>query len=180
MNQSFVTELDALLPGVRRLAPSAFHSLYLLLSDRLNTFAFSYLRDRGSAEDAVQQAFLELVQGASGIKGDGRSLQAWLFRSVRFGCLDEIRRRARKPVTFHAEVPDTSTTVDEPDIGLDPNVERALASLTPQQRAIMYLRHVIGMSGAEVAEVLGSNRAAVFAAAARAERRLRSLLGGER
>ena len=179
MNQSLVTELDALLPGVRRLAPPAFLSLYLLLADRLNTFAFSYLRDRCHAEDAVQQAFLELVQGASGIKGDGRSLQAWLFRSVRFGCLDELRRRARKPVTFHAEVPDAATTVNDPDIGLDPDIERALASLTPQQRAIMYLRHVIGMSGAEVAEVVGSNRAAIFASAARAERRMRSVLGGE-
>ncbi len=172
MDQPLVTELDALLPGVRRLAPAAFRSVYLLLADRLNTFAFSYLRDRGSAEDAVQQAFLELVQGASAIKGDGRSLQAWLFRSVRFGCLDELRRRARKPATLHAEVPDASTTIDEPDL--------ALASLTPQQRAIMYLRHIAGMSGAEVAEVLDSNRAAVFASAARAERRMRSILGGER
>lgn len=168
-------ELDALLPGVRRLASSAFYSVYELMADSLNTFAYGYLRDRGAAEDAVQQAFLELVKAAGDIRGNGRSLRAWLYRSVRFTCLDELRRRSRRPETPIAQLPEPPVE-DHLDLGLDSDLEAALGQLTPRQRSIVYLRHVEGMSGAEVGEVLGINRAAAFAAGSRAERRLRSLL----
>lgn len=169
-------ELDALPEGVRRLAPEAFRTLYDSLADGLNSFAFSMLRDRAAAEDAVQQAFLELVKAAPGIRGDGRSLRAWLFRSVRFRCLDEIRRRERRREVLHGEVPDVLPPVPPQGAG---DLEAALSELTDQQRAVLFLRHVIGMSGQEVASILETNRAAVFATAARAERRLRQLLGAE-
>ena len=169
-------ELDALPEGVRRLAPGAFDQLYRLLADGLNSFAYSMLRDRGAAEDAVQQAFLELVKAAPTFRGDGRALRAWLYRSVRFRCLDEVRRRTRHPEVPHAEVPDQSSG---PSPGGGSDLEAALSRLTHQQRAVLFLRHVMGMSGHEVATILGTNRAAVFATAARAERRLRELLSDE-
>ena len=169
-------EADALPEGVRRLAPEAFRALYELHADGLNTFAYSMLRDRAAAEDAVQQAFLELVQAAPTIRGDGRSLRKSHARSVRFRCLDEIRRRQRRREVLHAEVPD-ELAASTPLQGDTEDLETALAQLTDQQRSVLFLRHVMGMSGHEVAVVLSINRAAVFATAARAERRLRSLLG---
>ncbi len=170
--------LDALPEGVRRLAPEAFRDLYELLADGLNSFAYSMLRDGSAAEDAVQQAFLELVQAAPTIRGDGRALRAWLFRSVRFRCLDEIRRRERRRETLHAQVPDDLiSTVPSP--GGEGDLEAAMSQLTHQQRSVLFLRHVMGMSGHEVAVILETNRAAVFATAARAERRLRQLLAGD-
>ncbi len=54
-----------------------------------------------------------------------------------------------------------------------------MAELTDQQRAVLFLRHVMGMSGREVAAVLETNRAAVFATAARAERRLRQVMSDD-
>jgi RNA polymerase sigma-70 factor (ECF subfamily) len=169
-------ELDALPEGVRRLAPEAFDELYRLLADALNSFAYSMLRDSGAAEDAVQQAFLELVKAAPSFRGDGRALRSWLFRSVRFRCLDEIRRRERRRETLHAEVPDQSSS---PSPGGASDLAAALSELTHQQRSVLFLRHVMGMSGHEVATILETNRAAVFATAARAERRLRDLLSDE-
>lgn len=168
------TELDALCDGVRRRTPAAFRDLYEALADGLNSFAFGILRDQAEAEDAVQQAFLELVKAASGFRGDGRSLRAWLYRSVRYRCLDELRRRSRRPATLHARVPDQASPPTQDDGG--GVLEEALAQLTERQRQVLFLRHVAGMSGAEVAEVLETNRTAVFAMAARAERRLRHLL----
>ncbi len=171
-------ELDALLDGVRGLAPEAFRDLYDLLADGLNSFAYSMLRDASAGEDAVQQAFLELVQAAPTIRGDGRALRAWLFQSVRFRCLDEIRRRQRRRETLHAQVPDDLlSTVPSP--GGEGDLAAAMSRLTHQQRSVLFLRHVMGMSGHEVAVILGTNRAAVFATAARAERRLRQLLSDE-
>jgi DNA-directed RNA polymerase specialized sigma24 family protein len=51
-----------------------------------------------------------------------------------------------------------------------------MGRLTPNQRTILVLRHVVGMDGNEIADVVGGNRVAVYAAARRAERRLRALL----
>lgn len=174
-NQSLIAELDALLDGVRRLAPESFHRLYELQANALNSFAYSLLRDQAAAEDAVQQAFLELVKAAPGIRGDGRSLRAWLYRSVRYRCLDELRRRQRRREDLHGEIPDTLVQLDQsPGGGGD--LEAAMTLLTDQQRQVLFLRHVVGMSGHEVATVLQTNAPAVFATASRAERRLRKLL----
>jgi RNA polymerase sigma-70 factor (ECF subfamily) len=173
-----LAELDALPEGVRQLAPEAFTELYGLLADGLNSFAYSILHDAAAAEDAVQQAFLELVKAAPTIRGDGRAIRAWLFRSVRFRCLDELRRRTRRRETLHAEIPDYLLS-SGPSPGDGGDLEAAMSQLTHQQRQVLFLRHVMGMSGHEVAVVLESNRAAVFATAARAERRLRQILTDE-
>ena len=135
------------------------------------------LRDRRQAEDAVQQAYLELVRSADTFRGDGRSLRAWLFRSVRFTCLDEIRRSTRRPETPTAALPERGSAGDGvPDLGLDPELETAMLALSPRQRSLIVLRHVVGLSGAELADAMDMSRPAAYAATERAERRLRKLL----
>ncbi|NOY56237.1 MAG: RNA polymerase sigma factor [Actinobacteria bacterium] len=170
-------DLDALVPALRRRDPAAFRRLYEALSGSLGRFAFGMLRDRLAAEDAVQQAFLEFVKAAPDLVGDGRSVRAWLYRSVRFTCLDEIRRRSRRPEQLMDELPEPETQeVDPIDVPFGPDLEAAFAALTPHQQTVVLLRHVVGMSGAEVAQVVGSNRVAVYAMIARAEASLRRAL----
>lgn len=171
-------ELDEQVDGVRRRSESAFATVYRLTVDDLTSFAYGMLHDRSAAEDAVQQTFLELARAASSLRGDGRTLRAWLFRSLRYNCLDELRRRRRRPETPTDVLPDDP--VDPPEVDVD--LEEALAMLTERQRTMVLLKHVAGLSGEEIAQVLDSNRVAVYAALGRAERRLRSLLedGGER
>ncbi len=171
-------ELDELVEGERRRDNGAFAALHRMTADALASFAFSMLRDRKAAEDAVQQAFLELVRAAATIKGDGRSLRAWLFRSVRFTCLDEIRRRERHPESPSDSIPDTPHTAEEDLVGIDPDLEAALSQLTERQRTLIALRHVVGLSGAELASVMEMSRPAAYAATSRAEKRLRKLLLG--
>lgn len=55
-------QLDAVVDGVRRRSDPAFADLYRLTGDALASFAYSMLGDRWAAEDAVQQAFLELAK----------------------------------------------------------------------------------------------------------------------
>jgi RNA polymerase sigma-70 factor (ECF subfamily) len=144
--------------------------VYEATVDGLASFAFGMLGNRAGAEDAVQQAFLELVTAASGFRGDGRSLRVWLYRSVRFTCLDELRRRARRPEHLTDRLPEQSEE-SIPDV--PPELEEALARLTGRQRSLLMLRHVAGLSPEDIARVTKSNRGAVYAALARAEKRLR-------
>ncbi|GEM_PF-340986 len=169
--------LDHLVSGIRERDDQAFADLYDAMAGPLLAFAGRMLRDRGAAEDAVQQAFLELARASHRFEGDGRSLRSWLYRAVRFGVLDEVRRRRRHPEEPHERMPDRPFA-EAFDDGMSPQLESALAALSPRQRAIVLLRHVHGFDGAEIAEILGSNRAAVYAAGSRAEATLRRLLDG--
>lgn len=166
--------LDELVDGVRNRSEEAFAAVYDLTANALASYAYGMLRDRLAAEDAVQQAFLELTRAAPSLRGDGRSLRAWLYRSVRFTCLDELRRRGRRPEVVTATLPETG--YDDPIELPDPQLQEAMMALTERQRSLLVLRHVVGLPGDEVARVMGGNRAAVYAATARAERRLRRLL----
>ncbi len=168
--------LDVVIPGLTNRVPAAYNQLYDLMADRLFAFAYRKLSDRHEAEDAVQQAFLELAQAAA-VPVRGRSLEAWLFTSVRFTCIDMTRQRVRRPVIPCHPVPEGDHE-DQYDMGLDPVLEGALSSLTDQQRLVLHLKHVEGIDGEQIAEILGVTRMAVYATAARGERRMRQLLAG--
>ena len=170
--------LDAHIDGIRNRSDDAFRFVYENLVDDLASFAFGMLSDRRTAEDVVQQAFVELVKSASRFRGDGRALRAWLFKSVRYGCLDEYRRRSRRPEVPHETIPETLEESEYLTNHLDPHVESALMSLNKRQRSAVLLRHVAGLSGEEVARVLGVSRNAAYSTIARAESGLRAALGG--
>lgn len=161
---------DELVDGIRERSDRAFSTVYRLVASDLLSFAFGMLHDRAAAEDALQQAFLELARAAPSIEGDGRSLVSWLYRSVRFSCLDELRRRRRHPEDPVETVPDRGQF--DQDTDLDPDLRQALARLNDRHRTIMVLRYVLDASVNDIAAILGTNRTAVYAASARAERHL--------
>ncbi len=132
------------------------------------------------AEDVVQDAFVKLAQHAPTFRGeDGRALRAWLVKTVRNRCLDvrgSAASRLERSGDAATEV-DTAPPADaELDRDLSPELATALAGLTHEQRTALVLVHVAGFSGAEVGEVLGKNRAAVYALVRRAERAVRTRL----
>lgn len=109
--------LDELVDGIRLRSEDSFSAVYALTANGLASYAHGMLRDRLAGEDAVQQAFLELTRAAPTIRGNGRSLRALLYRSVRYTCLDEIRRRTRHPEVATDVVPETGWVnhIDLPD-----------------------------------------------------------------
>lgn len=172
-----LSSLDDWVDGIRHRSDAAFRAVHKSMANDLASFAIGFLHDRRAAEDAVQQAFLELVKAADTITGDGRSLRAWLYRSVRYTCLDELRRRRRKPVDLGAdELDHPPILVDPLAHQLAPELEAALNQLSERQRSLILLRHVVDLTGNEIAEVMNMTRTAVYAALSRAETRLRTLL----
>jgi len=108
------------------------------------------------ALDATQDALIALTRGIH--RYDGRaSFSTWSYRVTTNACLDELRRRKRRPVPAdelpvdaHPGGPPTldETVVDR--LALD----EALADLSPEFRAPVVLRDVIGLDYAEISEVL--------------------------
>lgn len=168
--------LDAHVDGIRARSNQAFNAVYHATVDDLASFAFGMVGDRRTAEDIVQQAFMELVRAAPRLKGDGRSLRAWLFRAVRFGCLDEYRRRSRRPEAPHENLPEVLFEPDPLADHLEPELEAALDRLGRRQRVAVLLSSVVGLSADEIAAVLGTSRRAVYGLIERGEARLREIL----
>ncbi len=161
--------------GVRERSEAAFSAVHRAIASDLASYAHGMLRDRHASEDAVQQAFLELARTAHRFRGDGRALVAWLYRTVRRRCLDEVRRRRRRPEVPVFVLPEPA----EPEP--DPVLVDALGQLSVKDRELIVLRHVVGLNGTEMAAVTGRTRAGVYAAVERAEHKLRGFLeGGER
>jgi RNA polymerase sigma-70 factor (ECF subfamily) len=134
------------------------------------------------AADATQEALIAIVRGLS--RFDGRaSVRTWMYRVATNACLDELRRRGRRP---RPGLPDQA--IDQP--GDRPSLEEAvtnrltiddaLADLPEDFRVAVVLRDVQGMDYAQIAEVLQVPVGTVRSRIARGRQALAGALGGNR
>ena len=174
-------ELTALVPAMRALDEAALTRTYELTADLLGSIALGVVRDRGTAEEVVQETFVRFVQSVGDLRADdGRAVRAWLVRTARNLGIDRTRAASWQREDAVERLPDLdrSPAAEEEATAevLDPAMQAALEQLTEDQRTAIVLRYVVGMSGAEIGSVLERNRAAVYTLLRRAERRLRNLL----
>lgn len=119
---------------------------------------------RDVADDAVAEAFAQaLARG-----GELRDPIAWIWRVAFRVAAGEMKARS---VVSELQ---TEPAGDAPESVTD--LVRALASLTPHQRAAVVLADYAGYAHREIAEILGSSTSAVGVHVHRARRRLRRLL----
>ena len=178
--------LDELVDAVRRGDRDAIAAVYLEVAPALRGFLRRRVAHGEVADDLVEQTFVELIEGCARIRGDGRSLRAWLFRAARNN-LHDWRKRAERRSDHELSAHHTATLADPAaDPGaqvaaaeLDPGIVAALSELTDDQRDVMELRLVAGLSLAEVADITGRRVGAVKALQHRAVQRLVTLLAAD-
>lgn len=168
----------------------AFEALYRRWSGPLARYLERMLRDRASAEDLVQEAFLR-VYGARERYQPGARFSTWLYTIATRLALNELRRPSRRAV--HRETgadgdPGPGALVG-PEAGIDEvvdarrtraRVEEILAKLPERQRAALWLAAVEGLSYAEVAEALETTEKSVKALVHRARSALADHLARKR
>lgn len=108
------------------------------------------------AADATQEALIAIVRGLP--RFDRRAApRTWMYRVATNACLDELRRRGRRPRLglddAMAERPDPSPPVDR-SVTDRLTLDDALARLPEEFRVAVVLRDVQGMDYAQIAEVL--------------------------
>jgi RNA polymerase sigma-70 factor (ECF subfamily) len=146
---------------IRRLAADldgAFPTLVEDQQDRLFTIAVRVLGNRSDAEEAAQDAFVRAYRALAGYPAERireLRLRPWLTTIVLNVCRNRTRVRrvattelAFEPAAEPATDPIASRHARETWAGL-------LSSLPPAQRTAIVLRHVDGLSYAEMAEALG-------------------------
>lgn len=162
---------------------SAFATIVVHNNDRLYRTAYAILRDRGDAEDAVQQTYFNAYKGLSRFRGDAR-LSTWLTRIVVHEAIDRLSRRRR--AVAHAEIASGAMSVDETAESPDWQVarqeirqliERAVAELPSAFRDVFRLRAFDDLTVEQTAARLGIPGATVKTRHHRAKRLLRRMLG---
>jgi RNA polymerase sigma-70 factor, ECF subfamily len=159
--------------------PEAFGELFHRHRDRLWSVAVRTVGDPEEAADALQDAMIAAFRRARSFRGDS-AVTTWLHRIVVNAALDRIRRRAARPATSvqDEEALDAHATGGQPlsdpsastDTTLD--VQAALSTLVPDQRAALVLVDMLGYSIADAAGILGVSEGTLKSRAARGRARL--------
>ena len=144
---------------------------------------FAYrLSSRVDAEDLTQETF-ERALGAWDRYDESRgaTVLTWLLVIARNLLIDHVRssRAGRLQPMDEADLEEIASAPDRHSLGIDPDLERALATLGPRDRELIALRFGGDLTGPEIAEMTGLTLANVQQILSRSLRRMRANLDGE-
>lgn len=157
----------------------AFGELVRRYQDLLYRHAERMTGGADDAADVVQTAFIRAHRRLRGCR-DPERFGPWVFRICANACKDVLKSKHRSAVRL-SELGDIPAGADDPGLAtersaLRTEIERALLSLTIEQREAFLLKHVEGWSYAEIAEALGVSVSALKMRVHRARDELQVLL----
>jgi len=146
--------------------------LYARYADDVQGYVRSILRDRHEAEDVTQQVFAKLITSIGKYEQREVPFFAWMLRVARNVALDHIRARRAVPV---GKVRLTETESSGP-VGARPvdELREVLYDLPRDQREVLVLRHVAGLSPREIAACTGRTEASIHGLHHRGRRTLQA------
>lgn len=173
---------DALVDAARDGDRDALDALLRRHYDRLYSLCRRMTGNDADALDAAQDALIAIVRGLPRFRAGAR-FSTWAYRVATNACLDELRRRRRRPEpglpdldrTHAAGASASASAADGVDARVD--IDRALASVASEFRAPVVLRDLCGLDYAEIAEVLEIPVGTVKSRIARGRAALADLLG---
>jgi RNA polymerase sigma-70 factor, ECF subfamily len=157
----------------------AFAVLVSASAARLDAAARLIVRDGELARDAVQDALIRAWRDLPGLRDPDR-FDAWLHRLLVNSCLDQVRRRRRRPIEIEIDpihepaIGDTTRVLADRDL-----VERALARLDPEHRALVVMHYYLGYPLPEAASSLGISLPAAKSRLHRAMQGMRRTLAAD-
>ena len=142
--------------GAQAGSRSALEALYRAHWPRAYRAAYLVVHDAAGAEDIAQEAFLAAVRALDRFDRR-RPFGPWLHRIVVNRAIDWARARSLRA---EVEADESLPAVPDPRGGPQELV-RALATLPPDQRAVIVLRHLLEYTPGEIATMLGLPRGTV-------------------
>ena len=167
---------------------NALEALVAAYEKNVYNLALRMTGNAQDAEDMAQEAFVKAYTSLPGFRGDSK-FSVWLYRIVSNVCLDFLRRQNRRPASsLSLEDEDgEESQMDIPDESQSPEqllersltqeaVQRGLQSLSEEQRQILLLREIQGLSYEEIAETLDLEAGTVKSRIFRARKKLCAFL----
>lgn len=164
----------------------AFNQLVQSYQQMAYNLAFRILGDADRASDATQEAFIRCFRSLDQFRGG--IFRAWLLRIVTNCCYDQLRLQQRRPTTpiddlvedeEHSDL--LRDNIESPEDSLERGelnafLKASLGILPPEQRAIVVLSDIEGLSYVEIAAVTSLALGTVKSRLNRARGRLRDYL----
>ena len=148
-------EHRALVERARKGDTVAFTELLDGALSRLDGAARLIVRDPDLARDAVQDACIRAWQDLPGLR-DPEKFDGWLHRLTVNACLDQLRRRRRRPIEVDIAPIDVPAPRDPTgDLADRLALDAALERLSPAHRAVVVVHYYLGMPLPEAAAALG-------------------------
>ena len=151
----------------------AVRFLYATYADNVFGYVCSLVRDEHDAEDVTQHVFMKLMTVIHRYERRSMPFSGWILRVAHNAAIDHLRVRRATPVEA---VRATDDVWDEASIDRGRSLRTALDELPDEQRRVVVMRHVVGLSPAEIAREMGKSEPAVHGLHHRGRRALRESL----
>jgi RNA polymerase sigma-70 factor (ECF subfamily) len=174
-------ELRQLMIRYQQADPVAVEELINRLSPALYRFLAGPDVARHDVEDLLQECWIRIHRSRQTYR-PSEPLLPWIFAIARHSRLDGYRRRIRLRTreVLVADVAETSSPSLPPATYRSADIDKSVDALPREQREVIMMLKVSGMSLAEVARATGSTPGAVKQKAHRAYTKLRRMLGDNR
>ena len=130
----------------------AFEALYGALASPLLAYLTTLCRDRGRAQDLLQETFLQFHRSRRAYRPD-LPVRPWAFTIARHVWLMDRRRHSRRRLSDQ-ELPDVPVPAEVEGLADRDRLRRALDAVLPDRREALLLHHVWGFSFAEIGQML--------------------------
>ena len=151
----------------------ALHFLYVRFADDVCGYVASIVRDRYEAEDITHTLFMKLPTKIQRYEPRDVPFAAWILRVARNAALDHVR--ARRAIPFE-EVRTTDEGREDEDFVRFQSLKVALDRLPHEQREVLVLRHIAGLTPGEIARRLGKTESSIHGLHHRGRGALRAAL----
>ena len=179
---------NALIKAAQKGDIDAFNRLVLAYQHQVYNLAYRIMGEEAAAADATQEAFISAYNHLKNFRGG--SFKSWLLRIVTNACYDDLRRRKRHPSTSLDDLAsddsgDAEFELPSPSDGPETIAQQheiaallqmAITTLPDDQRIVLVLSDIQGMSYEEIAEMTKSNLGTVKSRLSRARGKLREYL----
>jgi RNA polymerase sigma-70 factor, ECF subfamily len=137
---------------------SALHYLYVRFANDVHRHVRRIGLSLHDAEDVTQNVFAKLMTAMSRYEQRGAPFRAWILKVARNAALDHIRSQRLVPCE---EVRMSDEGEDDISLDLRLALREALKLLPEDQRQILILRHVGGLTPGQIARLLGKSEASI-------------------
>jgi RNA polymerase sigma-70 factor, ECF subfamily len=137
---------------------SALHFLYVRYADDVCGVIRSIVRDSHEAEDITHNVFAKLITAVHRYEPREVPFSAWILRVSRNAALDHLR--ARRQIPFE-EVRTTDEGHEQVGFDRSQSLREAFHRLPHDQREVLVLRHIAGLSPSEIARRIGKTESSV-------------------
>jgi RNA polymerase sigma-70 factor (ECF subfamily) len=153
----------------------ALRFLYLRYADNVYGYVASIVRDDHEAEDVTQHVFAKLLSVLPKYEQRDVPFSAWVMRVARNVAVDHLRERRAVPIE-EVRASEREEWDDDGARQRSLGLREALATLPDDQRRVLVLRHVVGLTPPEIAGRLGKSEPSIHGLHHRGRNALRTAL----